>query len=54
MKAGTVVIANFSGATGIKRRRALVISTALYQAEPPDVILTISTSQLTKSHAKSD
>jgi len=36
MKAGTVVIANFSGATGIKRRPALVISTALYQAERPD------------------
>jgi mRNA interferase MazF len=54
MKAGTVVIANFSGATGIKRRPALVISTALYQAERPDVILTIITSQVTKSHAKTD
>ncbi len=54
MKAGTVVIANFSGATGIKRRPALVISTALYHAERPDVILTIITSQIKKSTAKTD
>ncbi len=54
MKAGTVVIADFAGATGIKRRPALVISTALYHAERPDVILTIITSQITKSNAKTD
>ncbi len=54
MKAGTVVIANFLGATGIKRRPALVISTAFYHAERPDVILTILTSQITKSNSKTD
>ncbi len=54
MKAGTVVIANFLGATGIKCRPALIISTALYRIERPDVILTIITSQVTKSHAKTD
>ena len=54
MKAGTVVLADFAGATGIKRRPALVISTALYHVERPDVILIIITSQITKSNAKTD
>ncbi len=54
MKPGTIVIANFSGVSGIKRRPAIVVSTALYHAERPDVILTILTSQITKSNAKTD
>ncbi len=54
MKAGTIVLADFAGATGVKRRPALVISTALYHVERPDVILTIITSQITKSNAKTD
>lgn len=54
MNPGTVVIANFWGATGIKRRPALVVSTSVYHAERPDVILTIITSQITKLNSKTD
>jgi len=54
MNPGTVVIADFLGAVRIKRRPALVISTSLYHAERPDVILTIITSQIVKSNAKTD
>ncbi|MDQ2747365.1 MAG: type II toxin-antitoxin system PemK/MazF family toxin [Acidobacteriota bacterium] len=54
MKAGTVVIANFSGANGIKRRPALIVSTALYHTECPDVILTVITSQIAKANTEFD
>lgn len=54
MNPGTVVIANFLGATGIKRRPALVVSSSLYYAERPDVILTVITSQITKLNSKTD
>ena len=54
MTSGSVVIVNFPGATGIKRRPAIVLSTATYHIERPDVILTAVTSQVAKANAKTD
>lgn len=45
IKPGAVVTADFPGATGIKRRPAIVVSTATYHATRPDVILAVVTSQ---------
>lgn len=54
MKAGTIVIADFPGATRIKRRPAVVVSTATYHAARPDVILAVVTSQIFKATAETD
>lgn len=54
MKPGSVVIVNFPGATGIKRRPAVIVSTGLYHAERPDVILAVITTQTAKSNAQTD
>lgn len=54
MKPGSVVVVNFPGATGIKRRPAIVVSTALYHAERPDVILAAVTTQTAKAKSKTD
>lgn len=54
MKPGSVVIVNFPGATGIKRRPAIVVSTAIYHAERPDVILAAVTTQIARATAKTD
>jgi mRNA interferase MazF len=54
MKPGSVVIVNFPGATGIKRRPAIVVSTAIYHAERPDLILAAVTTQVAKATAKTD
>jgi mRNA interferase MazF len=54
MKPGSVIIVNFPGATGIKRRPAIVVSTAIYHAERPDLILAPVTTQVAKASAKTD
>lgn len=54
MKPGSVVIVDFPGAVGIKRRPAIVISTAAYHSERPDVILAIVTSRINKATSKTD
>jgi mRNA interferase MazF len=54
MKPGSVVVVDFPGATGIKRRPAIVVSTALYHTERPDLILAAVTTQITKAIAKTD
>lgn len=54
MKPGSVVVVNFPGATGIKRRPAIVVSTALYHTERPDLILAVVTTQTAKAKAKTD
>ncbi len=54
MKPGSVVIVDFPGATGIKRRPAVVVSTMLYHTERPDVILAAVTTQTAKAKAKTD
>lgn len=42
---GDTVTVDFAGVTGVKRRPAVVISTARYHDERPDVILAILTTQ---------
>jgi len=51
---GNVVTVDFPGVTGIKRRPAVVISTALYHASRPDVILGLLTSQSSKASGPTD
>lgn len=43
--AGDVVVADFPGAMGLKRRPALVVSSHTYHRTRPDVILGLITSQ---------
>ena len=38
-KAGDVVVVDFVGATGVKRRPAVVVSTDSYHAHRPDVVV---------------
>ena len=42
---GDVVAVNFPGVTGIKRRPAVVLSSAVYHASRPDVVVGLLTSQ---------
>jgi len=42
---GDVVVVDFPGVTGVKRRPAVVLSSALYHAGRPDVIVGLVTSQ---------
>ncbi len=42
---GDVVTVDFPGVTGIKRRPAVVLSSAIYHANRPDVIIGLITSQ---------
>jgi mRNA interferase MazF len=46
---GDVVTVDFPGATGVKRRPAVVVSSPLYHAHRPDVILGVITSQITNA-----
>lgn len=43
---GTLISVDFSGATGIKRRPAVVLSSTTYHAIRPDVIIGLITSQM--------
>lgn len=45
-KPGDVVVANFMGAVIIKRRPAVVLSSAIYHANRPDYILGLITTQV--------
>jgi len=45
LQPGDVVVADIQGATGTKRRPALVLSTGLYHNHHPDVILGVLTTQ---------
>lgn len=51
---GDVVTVDVPGATGIKRRPAVVVSTELYHKTRPDVILGVLTSQLADASTPSD
>lgn len=46
LKPGDVVTVDFPGVTGVKRRPAVVVSTAEYHTHRPDVIVAIITSQV--------
>ena len=52
--AGDVVLVDFPGATGAKRRPAVVISTDTYHAHRPDVILCLLTTQFRAAMAPTD
>jgi mRNA interferase MazF len=54
LKAGEVVVVDFPGATGIKRRPAVVLSSDTYHSSRPDVILGLITSQVTGSMGSTD
>ncbi len=49
---GDVVVADFPGITGVKRRPALVVSTEEYSKARPDIILGVLTGQAAKSTAR--
>ncbi len=51
---GDVVTVDFPGATGVKRRPAVVVSTTAYHAARPDVILGLLTSQAAKAAGPTD
>ena len=51
---GAIVVVDFPGVTGIKRRPAVIVSSALYHRERPDVILGVITSQIDYATAASD
>jgi mRNA interferase MazF len=51
---GDVVVANFPGAQQSKTRPTLVVSTDLYQATRPDVVLAVLTRQTAKATAPTD
>ncbi len=46
--AGDVVTVDFPGVTGIKRRPAIVLSSATYHTARPDIIVGLITSQTTR------
>jgi mRNA interferase MazF len=51
---GDVVVADFPGVTGVKRRPALVVSTEVYSRLRPDTILGVLTGKVAKSTAETD
>ena len=44
--AGEVVTADFVGATGVKRRPAVVVTSSLYHQHRPDIVLGVLTTQI--------
>lgn len=54
LKAGDVIVADFPGITGIKRRPAVVVSTAAYHTHRPDVILSAITTNLPAANTPLD
>lgn len=51
---GDVVTVDFSGATGVKRRPTVVVSSDLYHSERPDLILGVLTTNLGGATASTD
>ncbi|HEV7796880.1 MAG TPA: type II toxin-antitoxin system PemK/MazF family toxin [Pyrinomonadaceae bacterium] len=51
---GDVVVLDFPGVTGTKRRPAVVVSSAAYPEERPDVVVGLITSQTTDAVAATD
>lgn len=54
MKAGTVVITYFPGVVVSKRRPALIVSSDVYNADRPDFIVAVVSSQVAKSRSRTD
>jgi mRNA interferase MazF len=53
-KPGDVLIVNFPGVTGMKRRPVVAVSTDAYHAARPDTIVAVQTSQVTSATAPTD
>lgn len=53
-KPGDVVAIDFPGVSGIKRRPAVVLSSAIYHASRPDVVVGLITSQTTTALGPTD
>ncbi len=51
---GDVVTVDFAGATGMKRRPAVVISSTLYHTHRPDLILSVLTTQTANATTPTD
>jgi mRNA interferase MazF len=54
LKAGDVVICDFPGITGVKRRPAIVVSTDAYHAHRPDIIISLLTTQIDSATTPTD
>jgi mRNA interferase MazF len=54
LKPGNVVIVDFPGATGTKRRPAVIISSTTYHKARPDIVLALLTSQVAKAIEPTD
>ena len=54
MNAGDIVVVNFQGAIGIKRRPAVVVSSDLYHQERPDVILGVISTRIDSANSPTD
>ena len=53
-KPGEVVILDFPGATGVKRRPAVVVSSDIYHSHRPDVVVGVVTSNLADASTPTD
>jgi mRNA interferase MazF len=53
-KPGELVIVDFPGAMGLKRRPGVVVSSDLYHAERPDVIVGVVTSNVNAATGSTD
>ena len=51
---GDVIIVDFPGAQGVKRRPAVVLSTAVYHANRPDVLISLLTSNIVAATTPTD
>ena len=54
LRPGALVVVDFPGAVVVKRRPAVVLSTAAYHAQRPDVILGLVTGNVAASTADTD
>ena len=54
IRPGDVVTVEFPGAQGLKRRPAVVVSSEVYQAVRPDVVIAILTTQLAGATTPTD
>lgn len=51
---GDIVVVNFSGMQGTKRRPAIILSSDVYHQSRPDAIFELITSQITSAISPSD
>jgi mRNA interferase MazF len=53
-RAGDIVVTDFPGVTGNKRRPAVILSSDTFHATRPDVIIGLITSQTSAAHGPTD